>query len=143
MPIQCAQCLPESSSAPGGLRALAARLPRWLARSSPECTQGTHALRHFWEIGVDPSLLAPEHRTLEAALAAIYDELLAFAADRGVLRVQASDAAYRERWLAALAADLAIPGAEQRLDALAARACAERWPEFPGSQVCLFGNGFD
>ena len=111
--------------------------------SHPECTQGTHALRHIWEIGVDPSLLAPEHRTLEAALAAIYDELLAFAADRGVLRPQASDPGYRSRWLAALAADLAIPAAAQRLDALASRACAERWPEFPGSQVCLFGNGFD
>ena len=123
--------------------------PRGLAQgfdvdmSHAECTQGTHALRHIWEIGVDPALLAPEHRTLEAALEAIYDELLAFAAARGVLRPEASDPAFRSRWLSALAADLRNPNAAGRLDALALRACAEGWPEFPGSQACYFGSGFE
>ena len=47
------------------------------------------------------------------------------------------------RWLSALAGDLRNPDATGRLNALALRACTEGWPEFPGSQACYFGSGFE
>lgn len=114
-----------------------------VAMDNSDCTQGLHALRHVWEIGVDQSLLEAPHRTLRAGLESIYDELLAFAQLRGVARPQASETGYRNAWLAGLEADLSIIDGSERLDALSLRACAAGWPAFPGSEVCLFRNGFE
>lgn len=108
-----------------------------------DCVQGLHALRHIWEIGVDQSQLGIEHRTLRAALEALYDELLVFANARGVARPQAFEADYRNAWIADLESDLSIGDGLARLDALSLRACRAGWDEFPGTEVCLHADGFE
>lgn len=102
--------------------------------SGAECTQGPHVLRHVWETGVDFAKLGAADRTTEAALAAVYDELVVFAGLRET--ASASDAAARDALLAAVAAALQKPGAEPRVSALAAEACARGFVPFPGAPEC-------
>lgn len=111
--------------------------------SNPDCTQGVHALRHIWEVGVDQQLLAAEHRTLEATLTAAYAELLVFAQARGVLRPGASEPATRDRWITDLRASVELFDGEARLRSLARLACANGLQAFPGSDDCLYFSGFE
>jgi hypothetical protein len=111
--------------------------------STTDCGQGWHALRHFWEIGVDASLLDSQDRTLEAALAAKYDELLKFAAFRGVLAAGADDAGARDAWVDRLMPALAIASGAERLEAIGRIACAHNLSPFPGTGTCLVGDGFE
>lgn len=111
--------------------------------SNQDCTQGLHALRHIWEVGVDQDLLSAEDRTLEATLNAMYAELLAFAEARGVLRPGADDLATRDRWVADLRAAAAVADGASRLRSIARLACGNGLQPFPGSDDCLYFNGFE
>lgn len=111
--------------------------------SNPDCTQGVHALRHVWEVGVDQQLLAAEHRTLEAALSLAYTELVAFAQARGVLRPGAEESVTRERWVADLRASVELFDGAARLRSLARLACGSGLQAFPGSDDCLYFSGFE
>jgi hypothetical protein len=123
--------------------------PRGLQRSfdvdmsNPDCTQGPHALRHLWEVGVDQSLLAAADRTTAAALGAIYDELLVFAGNRGVLRPQAQLPETRAAVLDELSRALSKADGAQRLDALTLAACSRGLAPFPGASDCLYRSGFE
>lgn len=111
--------------------------------SNPDCTQGTHALRHVWEVGVDQDLLAAEHRTLEAALTQSYDELVVFAGSRGLLNPAAADPAARDALVAQLRAALELADGGARLDALSRLGCARGLQGFPGADACVYLNGFE
>lgn len=106
------------------------------AYTDPECEQDLHALRHIWETGVPFSQLPSAHRTTEAALAAVYDELVTFAQARGTLRPGANAAAYRTAVLTALTGALQVPGAVQRMNAIAGVACNRGLTPFPGTITC-------
>lgn len=101
-----------------------------------ECVQDLHALRHLWETGVDFSQLPTAHRTTEAALSAVYDELVAFAQARGVLRAGAADPAFKGAVLQSVAAALAEVDAVQRMTRVAQAACARGYAPFPGTVTC-------
>lgn len=101
-----------------------------------DCVQTLHAVRHAWETGVDYSLLDEADRTTEAALDAVYDELLVFAQARGTLRSEASRAAYREELLAAVTGVLQNEDAAARIGSLAGIACAHGFEPFPGAPAC-------
>lgn len=104
-----------------------------LDMSSPECSQGNHVLRHAWEAGVDQSALAAVDRTTEAALRAVWDELVAAAYDRGVLKARALRPAYRDALLEDLVEAIEEVDAEDRLEALRDVACDRGLEAFPGS----------
>lgn len=101
-----------------------------------DCTQGLHALRHMWEIGTEQDLLADEDRTLAAALTAVYDELLVFAAARGTLAVGADDDGRRDALVAELIAAIESPDAATRLEAVRAAGCSRGLAAFPGLAAC-------
>lgn len=109
--------------------------------SNPDCTQGPHALRHLWEVGVDQDLLDPEHRTLEPNLSKVYDELVAFADARGLLRPGA--ATDRDASVSALRVLLEQRDGAARLDGLLRLGCSYGYPAFPGTGDCLYWSGFE
>jgi hypothetical protein len=111
--------------------------------SNRACAQGPHALRHMWETGVDFSHLAPIDRTTEAALVAIYDELVGFARARGVLRAGAESASTRDALVGELVAALETANAGERLLAVRSVACARNLAAFPGLPPCTTSAGAD
>lgn len=105
--------------------------------TSDDCTQGTHALRHLWEAGVDPDVLSAADRTTPAALETIADELADFAGYRGVYRADRDTDEARTALLRAIGEAIALPNAGDRIDALAAVACDAGVAPFPGMPACL------
>lgn len=101
-----------------------------------DCTQGAHALRHFWEWGVAPASLEPRHRTTGAALSLVAEELAAFATRRGVYAAERDTEAARAALLLALEDAVAEPEAADRLQAVADVACSMGLQPFPGMPAC-------
>jgi hypothetical protein len=104
--------------------------------TNSDCTQGLHLLRHAWETGVAFSALRAQDRTTEAALATVYDELVAFARARGVLRAGADSIATRATYTAALTLALQRLAAPDRVAAIDAVGCAHGLVAFPGQPAC-------
>ncbi|TMQ18192.1 MAG: hypothetical protein E6J90_20725 [Deltaproteobacteria bacterium] len=98
----------------------------------PECAQPIHLLRHAWETGVDFAQLAPQDRTTLAMLSSVYQELVAFARVRGVLRSGADSPAAQATSTAQLAAALEKFTAPDRVAALDAVGCAHGLTPLPG-----------
>ena len=104
--------------------------------TNSECAQPIHLLRHAWETGVDYALLQPQDRTTLAMLGAIYQELVAFAGARGVLRPGAGTAASQAAYTAQLAAALQVFGAPQRIAAIDTVGCEHGLAPLPGQPAC-------
>jgi hypothetical protein len=101
-----------------------------------DCTQGAHALRHFWEWGVTAESLDPVHRTTGAALSVVTDELAVFAARRGVYVAERDTEPARAALLLGLEAALAEPEAVDRMAGVANLACSMGLEPFPGMPAC-------
>lgn len=101
-----------------------------------ECAQPIHLLRHAWETGVRFAELRPQDRTTEAALTAVYGELVAFARARGVLRPGADTPAIRAAYTTALGRALQEFDAAARVAAIDAIGCAHQLAPFPGQPAC-------
>jgi len=104
--------------------------------TNSDCEQSLHLLRHAWETGVDFSTLKAQDRTTDAALATVYDELVAFARARGVLRAGADTSATRDAYVAALSNALQPFAALDRVGAIDAVGCAHGLVPFPGQTAC-------
>jgi len=104
--------------------------------TSSECAQPIHLLRHAWETGVDYALLAPQDRTTLAMLGSVYQQLVAFAQARGVLRPGAASAATQATYTAQLAAALESFRAPDRIAAIDAVGCAHGLAPLPGQPAC-------
>ena len=103
----------------------------------PGCNQGVHSVRHEYETGVDFATLHPEDRTTEAYLSMAYDELVAFARERGTLDARAtSPAAKAAVTTNGLVPALQVRNPEARLRAVTAAGCRVGVPAFPGSPAC-------
>jgi hypothetical protein len=101
-----------------------------------ECAQPIHLLRHAWETGVDFSRLAPKDRTTVATLQSVYQELVAFARARGVLRPGADSPAAQAAYTAQLAAALQKLAAPDRIAAIDAVGCSHGLAPLPGQPAC-------
>jgi len=97
-----------------------------------QCDQPAHAVRHSFEAGHAQETLAPEHQTLLPGLAYVYDELLAYARQRGLARTDAGKSEFRERVLAGLVAAISTPEASSRLAALTAFGTQQGFLPLPG-----------
>jgi hypothetical protein len=104
--------------------------------TNDQCAQDTHMLQHIWETGVDFSSLKPQYQTTLASLSTIYDELVAFAQARGVLKSGATDVTRKNAVTGAIAKALQDPSAESRVRGLATLACVYGVSSFPGMPVC-------
>jgi hypothetical protein len=104
--------------------------------SDAECNQPIHLLRHAWETGVPFARLAAQDRTTIAVLQAVYDELVAFARARGVLRPGADDRARKAVYVANLARALQEFEAIDRIEALNAVGCSQGLVPLPGQPAC-------
>lgn len=104
--------------------------------TNSECAQGIHLLRHAWETGVDYARLLPQDRTTLAMLQAVYQELVAFAHARGVLRPGADLPATQAAYTAELARALQTFRAADRVTALDAVGCAHDLAPLPGQPSC-------
>jgi len=104
--------------------------------TSGECAQPIHLLRHAWETGVDFAQLAPQDRTTLAMLSSVYQELVAFARARGVLRPGADSTATQAAYTVQLAAALQKFAAPDRIAAIDAVGCAHGLSPFPGQPAC-------
>lgn len=101
------------------------------------CNQGPHAVRHEYETGVDFHDLAAEDRTTEAALSMVYDELVNFARERGVLDPAATSPAAKTTVVTnGLVPALERRNPEARIRAVTAVGCGLGVPAFPGSPAC-------
>lgn len=101
-----------------------------------QCSQLYHELRHLYETGVPFNQLEPQDRTTEATLSIVYDELVAFAQQRGVLKPAARTAAYKSAFLNSLTTALQVPEAIDRLKALTQAGCNQGVTPFPGAPAC-------
>lgn len=110
------------------------------ATARPVCGQDHHSLFHMWEIGVDFAKVPPAHRTTEAALNLLYDELLAFAKARGTARAGADQAAAKSALVSALLSALQTRAAGARIAAVAKVACDRGHQPFPGAPACGGGG---
>ena len=81
------------------------------------CGQGSHFLWHAWEQGTVQSSdnLEPEHQTMQPALEAVYDQLVAYAALR---RVPVNASLDKQLLITRLIGVLGIYDPQQRLDAM-------------------------
>ena len=104
--------------------------------SNQQCGQGYHELRHLYETGVPFDQLDPQDRTTEAALSAVYDESVAFARARGVLKQSATTPQYKAAVLASLIAALQVPEALDRMTAVTQAGCSFGITPFPGAPSC-------
>ncbi|HEX3477433.1 MAG TPA: hypothetical protein VHT91_20560 [Kofleriaceae bacterium] len=104
--------------------------------TNPECAQGIHLLRHAWETGVDYARLLPQDRTTLAMLQSVYQELVAFARARGVLRPGADFPATQAAYTAELARALQTFQVADRIAALDAVGCAHNLAPLPGQPAC-------
>ena len=104
--------------------------------SGAQCSQGYHALRHEWETGVSFANVSSANQTSQAALAAVYDELLVFAQLRGVDRASAHDASYRSSVIADLTKALQLSDAKSRVLAISNASCSRGGVAFPGLPAC-------
>ena len=101
-----------------------------------QCSQLFHELRHLYETGVPFNQLEPQDRTTEATLSIVYDELVAFAQQRGVLKQAATTPAYKAAFLNTLISALQVPDALDRMTAMAQAGCAKGITPFPGAPAC-------
>jgi hypothetical protein len=101
-----------------------------------QCSQLYHELRHLYETGVPFDQLEPQDRTTEATLSIVYDELVAFAQRRGVLKPAAKTPAYKTAFLNTLISALQVPAAMDRLKALTQDGCNKGITPFPGAPSC-------
>jgi hypothetical protein len=104
--------------------------------TSSECAQPIHLLRHAWETGVDFARLAPQDRTTLAMLSSVYQELVAFARARDVLRPGAEGAAAQATYTSQLALALEKFAAPDRVAAIDAVGCAHGLAPLPGQPAC-------
>jgi hypothetical protein len=104
--------------------------------TNSECAQPIHLLRHAWETGVPFAQLAPQDRTTLAMLGDVYQELVAFARARGVLRAGADATAAQAAYTAQLAAALERFAAPARVAAIDAVGCAHGLNPLPGQPSC-------
>ncbi|MEC9364607.1 MAG: hypothetical protein VYC42_15425 [Pseudomonadota bacterium] len=105
--------------------------PDFLLKFSDEqCDQLAHAMRHTFEAGHEQDSLHEEHQTLRPGLAAVYDELVAYAQRHGFARTQSSE--FRAQMLDGLTAAITTPAAQARIDALTAFAEAMGLVPLPG-----------
>jgi hypothetical protein len=104
--------------------------------TNSDCTQPLHLLRHAWETGVDFSTLLAQDHTTDAALITVYNELVAFARARGVLRAGADSDATRASYTTALAHALQQFAALDRVAAIGAIGCAHGLVPLPGQPAC-------
>jgi hypothetical protein len=104
--------------------------------TNSDCAQPIHLLRHAWETGVDYALLAPRDRTTLAMLGSAYQELVAFAQARGVLRPGAGRPEAQAAYTAQLAAALENFQAPDRIAAIDAVGCAHGLMPLPGQPAC-------
>lgn len=101
-----------------------------------QCSQLYHELRHLYETGVPFDQLEPQDRTTEATLSIVYDELVAFAQKRRVLKPAANTRAYKAAFLNTLITALEVPEASDRLKALTQAGCNKGITPFPGAPSC-------
>lgn len=101
-----------------------------------QCSQLFHELRHLYERGVPFNQLEPQDRTTEATLSIVYDELVAFAQNRGVLKPVATSPGYKASLLDALISALQIPDALERMKAVTQAGCVKGITPFPGAPSC-------
>jgi hypothetical protein len=89
--------------------------------SSVECAQGSHFLWHTWEQGTDQSSanLAPEFQTMQPALAAAFDQLVAYAGHTGT-KVNRVNVAKKAAIVNSLIQVLQIAEPQPRLSAMVA-----------------------
>jgi hypothetical protein len=104
--------------------------------TNSECAQGIHLLRHAWETGVDYARLLPQDRTTLAMLQSVYQELVAFARARGVLRAGADLPATQAAYTGETALALQKFQAADRVAALDAVGCAHGLAPLPGQPAC-------
>jgi hypothetical protein len=104
--------------------------------ANSECAQPIHLLRHAWETGVSFAQLAAPDRTTQAAIGSVYQELVAFARARGVLRPGADTAATQAAYTAELVLALEKFAALDRIAALDAVGCAHGFSPLPGQPAC-------
>ncbi|HEX7840283.1 MAG TPA: hypothetical protein VF469_22550 [Kofleriaceae bacterium] len=104
--------------------------------TNSDCAQPIHLLRHAWETGVSYAQLAPQDRTTLAMLSSVYQELVAFARARGVLRPGADTTATQAAYTAELARALEKFAAQDRIAALDAVGCAHGLSPLPGQPAC-------
>lgn len=104
--------------------------------SNQQCSQGYHELRHLYETGVPFDQLDPQDRTTEAALSVVYDESVAFAKARGVLKQAATTPQYKAAVLASLITALQVPEALDRMTAVTQAGCSLSITPFPGAPSC-------
>jgi len=83
-----------------------------------ECAAPLHLLRHVWEVGSRQAPLEEADRTLEAALGATWDELLAYAEARGFASGRAARPRFRRRVLSLLRRTLQVEDPQGRVDAV-------------------------
>lgn len=100
--------------------------------NDPQCAQPVHLLRHLYETGVPFAGENPLDMTTPAALGVVYDELVQFASQRGVLLPHARNSAYRSELLNGLTLALQKPNACVRVTAIAKVACARGLQPMPG-----------
>jgi hypothetical protein len=104
--------------------------------TNSDCAQPIHLLRHAWETGVSYAQLAPQDRTTLAMLSSVYQELVAFARARGVLRPGVETTATQAGYTAELARALEKFAAADRIAALDAVGCAHGLAPLPGQPAC-------
>jgi hypothetical protein len=104
--------------------------------TNQECAQPIHLLRHAWETGVDFALLAAKDRTTQAMLQSVYEEVVAFAQARGVLRAGADTSAAQVALTTQIASALQKPTALDRVTALDAIGCARGLVPLAGQPAC-------
>ncbi len=97
-----------------------------------ECAQPVHALRHAWEVGVDPATVPEDERTTPAAPAITYDELRAWATARGIAAADSAKPAVRARHLATMGRVLSIPDGEARVRAMEQAVAQAGFEQMPG-----------
>ncbi len=103
----------------------------------PTCDQGPHALRHEFETGTNFEALEAGDRTTEAMLSMAYDELVAFAGQRGTLDPRATSPGAKESLVAGgLVPALQIKDPVERLSAVTAVGCRAGVAPFPGNPNC-------
>lgn len=108
--------------------------------AKPYCGSDYHSLYHMWEMGVPFAKVPKDHRTTEAALNLLYDELLVFAQARNTARAGAGDSA-KKTLVSALLNALSTKAAGARIAAVAKVACDNKYQPFPGTPACGKGSG--
>lgn len=103
----------------------------------PTCDQGPHALRHEFETGTNFEALEAGDRTTEAMLSTAYDELVAFADQRGTLDPRATAPGAKGSLVTGgLVPALQIKDPVERLSAVTVVGCRAGAAPFSGNTSC-------